>query len=171
LAKLSTPFFNRMIDQKIFERIIPVAYQWAQEQEEFVLKHGAPLSSSQIADAQRCGVVDCPRVRVLVVDRIPLPDDEELAGVTQRAQIITSASRTVTVGHGIMIRADSWQNRELLLHALVHVAQCERSGGLRSFVEQYLSNRATCANFSVGPFEDEARGLARAICARDNVAN
>ena len=156
-----------MIDQEKFERLVPLAYLWAKAQVDFVLKHGAPLSPAQIADARRGGVRDPSRVRVLVVDRIPLPDDKELADAARRSQIITDASRGVTIGHGIIIRADSWQNRELLLHQLVHVAQCERSGGLESFVAEYLCNRRTCADFSVGSLEDEARGLAREICAAD----
>jgi hypothetical protein len=107
------------------------------------------------------------RVRVLVVDRIPLPDDEELAEAARHAQIITNASRGVAIGYGVIIRADSWQNRELLLHQLVHVAQCERSGSLESFVGEYLCDRRSCPDFSVGSLEDEARGLAREICAAD----
>lgn len=160
-----------MIDQKDFDRLAPLAYQWAKSQEAYVLKHGAPLARSQIADARRCGVQEPARVRVLVVDRIPLPDDEELADAARRAQIITDASRGIAIGHGIIIRADSWQNRELLLHQLVHVAQCERSGGLESFVGEYLGDRRASANFTVGSLEDEARGLAREICAANKVAN
>jgi len=156
-----------MIDQEKFDRLAPLACQWAKTQEAFILKHGAPLTPAQIADAQRVGVNDFSRVRVLVVDRIPLPEDEELAEAAQRAQIITSACRGVAIGHGVIIRADSWQNRELLLHQLVHIAQCERSGGIESFVVEYLCDRRTCRDFSVGSLEDEARGLAREICASD----
>jgi len=159
-----------MIDQDKFEHLPPLAYQWASTQEAFILKHGAPLGPRQIADAQRVGVQEPLRVRLLVVDRIPLPDNAELAEAARRAQVITAASRAVTVGYGIIIRADSWQDRELLLHALVHVAQCERSGGLESFVGEYLTERSTCANFSVGALEDEARGLARDICAAEAIA-
>ena len=156
-----------MIDQEKFERFVSLAYQWAKKQEAYILKHGAPLAPRQVVDARRAGVQDPARVRVLVVDRIPLPDDEELAEAARRAQIITDASRGVAIGHGIIIRADSWQNRELLLHQLVHVAQCERSGGLESFVAEYLGDRRSSPDFSVGSFEDEARGLAREICAAD----
>ena len=159
-----------MIDQEKFERLTLLACQWAKTQEAYVLKHGLPLSDRQTADARRAGVQDSSRVRVLVVDRIPLPEDEELADAARRAQIITDASRGVAIGHGIIIRADSWQNRELLLHQLVHVAQCERSGGLQSFVEAYLCDRRTCRDFSVGSLEDEARGLAREICAAEKLA-
>jgi hypothetical protein len=159
-----------MIDQEKFDRLAPLASQWAKMQEAFILKHGAPLTPAQLADAKRAGVQNSGRVRVLVVDRIPLPDDEELAEAAQRAQIITSACRGVAIGHGIIIRADSWQNRELLLHQLAHVAQCERSGGLESFVGEYLCDRRTCPDFSVGSLEDEARGLARKICSADKAA-
>jgi len=159
-----------MINQEKFERFASLAYQWAKTQEAFVLKHGSPLAPRQMADARRAGVQDPARVRVLVVDRIPLPDDGELAEAARRAQIITDASRGVAIGHGIIIRADSWQNRELLLHQLVHVAQCERSGGLESFVREYLCDRRTCADFSVGSLEEEARGLAREICAAEKAA-
>jgi hypothetical protein len=159
-----------MIDQEKFERFASLAYQWARRQETVVLQHGSPLTPRQITDARQAGVRDPARVRVLVVDRIPLPEDEELADAARRAQIITDASRGVAIGHGIIIRADSWQNRELLLHQLVHVAQCERSGGLESFVGEYLMDRRTAANFSVGSLEDEARGLAREICAADKGA-
>jgi hypothetical protein len=154
-----------MIDQEKFERLAPLAYQWAKTQEELILKHGVALAPGQIADAQRAGVQEPSRVRVLVVDRIPLPEDEELAEAARFAQIITDASRGVAIGYGIIIRADSWRDRELLLHQLVHVAQCERSGGLESFVGKYLSDRRASADFSVGSLEDEARGLARALCA------
>ena len=105
--------------------------------------------------------------KVLIVDRIPMPENEELAETARRRHIITDASRGVTIGHGIIIRADSWGDRELMLHQLVHVAQCERSGGLEAFVQQYLCDRQTCATFTVGSLEEEARGIAREICATD----
>ena len=76
----------------------------------------------------------------------------------------------MAIGHGIIVRADSWQNRELLLHQLVHVAQCERSGGLESFVNEYLLDRRGSRDFSLGSLEDEARSLAREICTADKAA-
>jgi hypothetical protein len=160
-----------MIDQKTFDRLSPLACEWAKAQEAFILQQGVPLSGAQVADARRAGVQDPARVRVLVVDRIPLPETKELAEAARKAQIITDASRGVAIGHGIIIRADSWKNRELLLHQLVHVAQCERSGGLDSFVMEYLIDRRTSRDFSLGSLEDEARSLAREICAGRQTAN
>jgi hypothetical protein len=154
-----------VVDQKTFEQLLPLAHAWAQAQEEFVLASGAPLSARQMEDARQAGVQECARVRVLVVDRIPLPDHAELAEAARRTGIITHDTRCVGFGHAVIIRADSWGERELLVHNLVHIAQCERSGGLEQWVGQYLGNRQTCANFTIGSLEEEARTRAREICA------
>jgi hypothetical protein len=147
-----------------------LASEWAKAQETFILQQGVPLSAAQTADARRAGVQNPGRIRILVVDRVPLPESKELAEAARKAQIITDASRGMAIGHGIIIRADSWKNRELLLHQLVHVAQCERSGGLDSFVTEYLLDRRTSRDFSLGPLEDEARTLAQEICAGHQTA-
>ena len=153
------------IDQTTYEQLLPIAHEWAKVQEAFILAHGSPLTEEQTADAHRVGVRDSSRIRVLVVDRIPLPDNVALADAARRAQIITSASTGVAIGHAIMIRADRWGDRELLLHNLVHVAQCERVGGLQQWVHDYLCDRRSSPIFTCGVFEEEARNLAREICA------
>src|SRR4051812_37756376 len=159
-----------MIEQKEFERLAPLACEWAKRQEAYILQHGVPLNPNQTADARPAGVRNPGRIRVLVVDRIPLPDDPELAAAARHAQIITDSSRGVAIGHGIIIRADSWRNRELLLHQLAHVAQCERSGTVEKFVGEYLLDRRSSRNFSLGSLEDEARSLARDLCAEGALA-
>jgi hypothetical protein len=154
-----------MIDQETFDSLLPRAYEWAKAQEEFVLARGASLALRDVGDAIHVGVQDPARVRVLVVDRIPLPEDPQLAEASRRAQILTDACRGVAIGYAVIIRADAWGDRELLLHQLVHVAQCERCGGLKAWVEKYLGDRRGSAQFTIGPLEQEARGLAREICA------
>jgi hypothetical protein len=154
-----------MIDQETFERLLPIAYQWAKEQEEFVLAHGTPLSAQHLADARLAGVRDCERIRVLIVDRIPLPESGDLAEATRRSGILTEDARCVGFGHAILIRPDGWGDRELLLHNFVHIAQCERSGGLERWIREYLVNRQTSAAFTLGSLEEEARRIAREICA------
>jgi hypothetical protein len=154
-----------MIDQETFQSLVPLAYQWAQAQEQFILTHGISLNPQHMADARLAGVQDCERIRILIVDRMPLPEGGELAEAARHARIITEDSRCVGFGHAILIRADAWGDRELLLHNLVHVAQCERSGGLEPWIGEYLSDRQNCATFTIGSFEDEARRIAREICA------
>jgi hypothetical protein len=154
-----------MVDQEKFAYLLPLALAWAKAQEEMILQRGVPLGPAFSADARRVGVQDCARVRVLIVERMILPENAELAEAAQRGHIITEASRGVAIGYGIIIRADSWGDREVMLHQLAHVAQCERSGGLEAFLREYLGQRQTCATFSIGKFEEEARGMAREICA------
>jgi hypothetical protein len=156
-----------MTDEQTFEHLLFLAYQWCKATEEFVLAHGVPLSARQLGDARLAGVKDCGRIRVLVVDRIPLPDNPDLAAATRRAQIITEDTPCVGFGHALVIRADAWSDRELLVHNMVHIAQCERSGGLEPWVYRYLGNRQSCAQFSIGSLEEEARTTAREICSAD----
>jgi len=159
----------QLVDQETFERLLPLACQWARTQEELILTQGHPLSAGQTADAFEAGVKNCERIRLLIVDRIPIPDDPELAEISIRTQILTPASRAWGIGYGIMVRADSWGDRELLFHNLVHVAQCERVGGVERWVGQYLAERLTCGVFTLGRFEHEARTLAGQICAANAV--
>ena len=159
-----------MVDQEKFEYLLPLAYQWAKTQEEFVLAHGNPLSARHSRDADLAGVQDRAPVKVLVVDRIPLPEDQELAEAARRIGIITEDTRCMGFGHALIVRGDAWNDRELILHNLVHIAQCERSGGLEQWVRDYLGDRTNCPNFTVGSLEEEARRIAREICAAETAA-
>ena len=153
-----------VVNQETFEYLLPLAYQWAKAQEEFVLARGNPLGPRHVQDANLAGVQDCARVRVLVVDRIPLPENPELAEASKRIGIITEDTRCVGFGHALIIRVDAWNDRELILHNLVHIAQSERCGGLEQWVRQYLVDRTNCPNFTIGSLEEKARRIAREIC-------
>ena len=152
------------VDQETFEYLLPRAYQWAKTQEDFVLARGNPLSARHTRDAELAGVQDRAAVRVLVVDRTPLPEDLELAEAAKRLGILTEDTRCMGFGHALIIRVDAWNDRELILHNLIHIAQCERSGGLEQWVRQYLCDRANCPNFTTGSLEEEARRIAHEIC-------
>jgi len=153
------------VDQQAFEKLLPIAIQWGKAQEAFVLRHGSALSARHIADAKLAGVQDPGRVRVLVVDRIPLPDDPNLAEASQRVGIVTEDTRCMGFGHALIIRVNAWHDRETILHNFVHIAQCERAGGLEQWCRQYLADRTNCPRFTVGELEAEARRFARQICA------
>ena len=158
------------VDQETFQHLLPLAYEWARAQEEFVLAHGNPLGMSHAWDAHLAGVQDFARIRVLVVDRFQLPENPELAEAARRIGIITDGTRCMGFGHALIIRVDAWNDRELVLHNLVHIAQCERSGGLAQWVRQYLGDRARCPDFTLGSVEEEARRTAREICSAHAVA-
>jgi hypothetical protein len=159
-----------VIDQEKFEYLLQLAYQWAKQQEQFVLERGNPLSPRHMADAILAGVKEPGRVRVLVVDRIALPDNRQLAEASKRIGIVTEDTQCMGFGYALVIRVDAWNDRELILHNLVHIAQCERTGGLEQWCRQYLGDRTTCPKFTVGSLEEEARRFARDICTADAAA-
>ncbi len=156
-----------MLDQETFQRLLPDACEWVKAQEEFILANGVPLTERQTADAYRAGVKNCSRIRILVVDRVPLPTNPELAEAARSTQIISDKSQAVAIGYGIIMRADRWGDRELLVHNLVHVAQHERSGGLEQWVRDYLGDRRDSAKFTSGSLEKEANDVARKICVTE----
>ena len=158
------------IDPNTLEQLLPVAYQWAHAQEQFVLKHGSPLGRRHLDDATLAGIKHPERIRVLVVDRIPPPDNPALAEASKRVGILTEDTRCMGFGYALIICVDAWNDRELVLHNLVHIAQCERSGGLEQWCREYLDDRAKCPRFTVGALEAEARKFAREVCARDAAA-
>lgn len=158
-----------MSEQPDAERLIELAATWAAEQEERIVTHGVALDSRYAEDAAQVGVKDFSRVRVLIVEKVDLPDDAELAEASRRHQIITETSRAIAIGYGIIIRGDCWTDRELMIHQLVHVAQRERCANTVEYIGQYLHDRESCRWFTIGSFEDEARETARQIC-RENVA-
>ena len=154
-----------MIDPETFEHLLPLAYEWAKALEELVLSRGAQLGPRHAVDAQLARIKDISRVRVLVVDRIPPPENRELALAARRLGIISEDTRCMGFGYALVVRADAWNDRELILHNLFHIAQCERVGGLEPWVRRYLNDRTSCADFTIGSLEEEARGLAREICS------
>ena len=72
-----------------FVYVLPLASEWAEAKEKVVLKHGDPLSISQIEDAKRVGVIHPERVRIFKVPQIPFPKHPVLKSATEATQLIT----------------------------------------------------------------------------------
>jgi hypothetical protein len=63
---------NSTITPAKFDALLPLACQWAAEQEERILTTGEPLSAPQMADAHLVGVAHADRVRLLPCRRFCL---------------------------------------------------------------------------------------------------
>jgi hypothetical protein len=138
-----------------FDRLLPLAAQWAAEQEAQILREGVPLSAEELEDAQRLGVSAAARVRLLRVSVIARPELPALREACVALDFLTAETRGLTLGHGILIRADCWRERGLVAHELVHTAQYERLGGIEAFLRQYLMECLT-VGYSQSPLEREA---------------
>jgi len=108
------------------ENLLPLAVQWAAEQERRVLCEGVRLSPTELADAKKIGVQNPERVRLLRVERIPVPAHPMLRAAAASINFLTAAPRGLALDYGIFVRADHWRDRELIAHELVHT---KRSAG------------------------------------------
>jgi hypothetical protein len=138
-----------------FERLLPLAAEWAHEQEQRILREGVPLSKQEITDAKAVGVQEPERVRLLQVDRIPTPRHPLLKVVAVAIRFLSPPPRGLTLHHGIFVRSDCWRDRSLVAHELVHTAQYERLGGILPFLRKYLFE-CLSIGYSNSPLEREA---------------
>lgn len=144
---------NLLLEQ--FPALLPLATQWAEEQEAFILENGRPLSEQGLQDARTVGVARPEKVRLLKVPSIPIPDHPLLIRAGQATGLISPHSAGLTVGYGIFIREDCWDSRRLVAHECVHTSQYERYGSIEAFLTEYLS-QCIELGYLDAPLEQEA---------------
>jgi hypothetical protein len=150
------------IDQ--LEELLPLAAQWAAEQERRVLCEGVRLSEIELADARAIGMGDPERVRLLRVDAVPVPAHPMLRAAAASINFLTAAPRGLALDYGIFVRADHWRDPALIAHELVHTAQFQRLGGILPFLQTYIFQCAT-VGYPNAPLELEAVATAARICS------
>jgi hypothetical protein len=153
-----------IITPQEFEKILPLACDWAEEQECLILASGVTLTESQLADARLVGVTQPERVRLLCVNKIPSPTHPMLAAATNETSLISPETRGMTLRYGIFVRADCWGQRHLVMHELVHTMQYERLGGFKGFLRPYLLECLTPPGYPNGQMEKEAINTAARLC-------
>jgi hypothetical protein len=144
------------------ETLLPLAVEWATEQQNRILEEGVPLSLREFSDALKVGVKDPEQVRLLQVETIPSPTHPILKAAYQMGNLAPSTPRGLALHYGIFVRADQWRQRALILHELVHTAQYERLGGIEPFLRQYLTECAT-VGYHKSAMESEAGTLAARV--------
>ena len=152
-----------MITPEQFQALLPIACAWAQEQESIILRDGVSLTASQMSDAKRIGIIYPDRVKLRVVDVIPLPTHPALRVAAEEIGLISPLTAGLTLRYGIFIQSDSWGEKRLAVHELAHVAQYERFGGFRPFLEQYLQECIT-VGYPSAPLEQEAIRIENDLC-------
>jgi hypothetical protein len=154
-----------VITPEQFNLLLPLACAWAEEQESIILRGGVALTTNQLADARRIGITHPDRVRLRVVEEIPLPTHPGLRMAAEMTGLISPMTIGLTLRYGIFIRSDSWGERRLVVHELVHTLQYERLGGFMPFLQQYLHECITIG-YPAAPMEQEAKKIEREMCAQ-----
>jgi hypothetical protein len=121
------------------------------------------LDKALIDDARAAGVSHPARVRVLKVDAIPIPAHPMLRAACDSTKAITPSTTALSARYGILVRADHWGKRALVVHELVHTSQYEKLGGIEPFLRQYLQECLT-VGYPQGAMEQEAIMTAAKIC-------
>jgi hypothetical protein len=127
------------------------------------LENGVPLTDVQLADAKLVGVAKPERVRLLLVEQIPLPEHPGLEEMKEAMRLTTPELPGLAVRYGIFLRADHWGQRRFVVHELAHTAQYERLDGVRAFLECYLY-QCLAIGFTSAPMEQEAIAITKRIC-------
>jgi len=137
-------------------RIAPRVIQWAQVQAGRALAAGAPLTPAQMGLARRVGVKAPERVRIVVVDEIPLPDEPALKAASAQVGLSQSSAAGLTLGHAVIVRRGFEADARLLSHEFRHVAQYEAKGGIPAFLGEHLRHLVRFG-YDDSPFERDAR--------------
>ena len=149
---------------KRFESLLPLVANWVEEQEKHILSNGIPLSTDQQIDAWQIGVSDIARVRLMKVDRIPLPRNPMLKAAAKMTGLVSPHTAGISFRYGIYIRSDQWDRRNLVVHELTHTMQYERFGSIKLFLQQYLHECLT-QGYPEGELEQEAIRMEREMCS------
>ena len=154
---------DRQVTLDQLEQLLPLAAEWAADQERRVLCEGVPLSAIEMADAKAIGVRNPERVRLLRVESVPVPAHPMLRAAAASMNFLTSAPSGLALNYGIFLRADHWRDRALIAHELAHTAQYQRLGGILPFLQTYIYQCAT-VGYRNSPLEMEALATAARIC-------
>lgn len=151
-----------MITPETVEQYFPKAVQWATEMEKAILESGQRLLPQNRKDAEAISIRRVGDVRIVVLDRIPLPNDPGLQQLALGTGLITDGTAGMTFGHGVVLKNGSY-DRRLIAHELGHVMQYERFGGIESFLKEYIKEVAFPPGYPNGPLEREADLLAELV--------
>jgi len=143
--------------------LLPIAVAWVEKQEALLLERGLPLSDVQMGDAHRVGVREPWRIRLVRVDALPQPENEDIMFLARHMGFFSPRSVAMTLGYASCLLPQAWEDRAVLVHEFVHVAQHERMGGIRPFLNIYLRECIDPGN-PFGGLEQEAILVSKDIC-------
>ena len=136
------------------------AIEWALAQESSALRVGTPLPAKLQAIAKGNGVKLPQNIRLVVVDEIPLPKEQPLAGAAAQLGLASSWAAGLTLGYAVIVAKGYEADARILSHELRHVAQYEACGGIPGFLRVHLADMLE-RGYQDSPFELDARAHER----------
>jgi len=140
--------------------MLPRVVAWAEKLSSEGRAAGTALTPAQLEIARGSGVRDPASIRLVVVDRIPLPDEPALKAAALQVGLSPASAAGMTIGYAVVVRRGYETSTRLLSHEFRHVAQYEASGGIRPFLAVHLADLAAFG-YEDSPFEVDARAHER----------
>jgi len=136
-------------------RLLPEAIAWVEAQAARVANSGRPLDDSEVELARRVGVAHPERVRVALVDSLPMPEDPALRATAVQTGLLGRGMVGLTLGYSVFI-CRGHETKRLLSHELRHIHQYERAGSIANFLPGYLQQIVEFG-YAGAPLEQDAR--------------
>ena len=154
-----------VITPEIVSRVFPHLVSWVTQMEKDILQVGLPLHPVNRTDAEAIGIGQIDVVRIVVLDKLPLPTHSELRLLAVQTGLITPKTVGMTFGHGIALKHGGY-TRWVVAHELTHVLQYERLQGIEPFLKEYVKEISHPAAYGSGPSEIEASRTADSVLGR-----
>lgn len=135
--------------------LLPEAIAWAEVRAEETAASGVALDDSGVALARVVGVIHPERIRVSLVESLPLPDNPNLREAALQTGLLGPGMVGLTLGYSVMICEGHLTGR-LMSHEFRHVHQYEQYGSIAEFLPVYLYQIVEYG-YSECPFEKDAR--------------
>lgn len=134
---------------------MPTAIAWAYFQSEHVALVGQPMPPLLVKVAQRVGVRQPERIRVKLVDQLPMPEEPLLKQAAIQTGLLGPQMVGLTLGHSIFV-VHGHDTIRLISHECRHVFQYEVLGSIEEFLPVYLKQIAS-NGYEYAPLEIDAR--------------
>jgi hypothetical protein len=134
----------------------PRVIDWAEKLAAKSLRNGTALDARLLEIARKSGVRDPHRIRMVVVDEIPLPEEPSLKVAAGSVGLAQSSAAGMTLGYAVLVHRGYQADVRLLSHEFRHVAQYEAAGGIRAFLLVHLPQLVQYG-YEDSPYEVDAR--------------
>jgi hypothetical protein len=141
--------------QSLLPRLLPGAIAWAEAQSQRAAAAGRSLDDAGLALARSVGVRRPERIRMLLVDRLPFPEEPILRQAAMQTGLLGFGMVGLTLGYSIFL-VEGHETPRLLSHECRHVHQYEALGSIPAFLSVYL-DQIVRFGYDDAPLERDAR--------------
>jgi len=136
--------------------LAPRAVAWAEKLAAGASRSGTSIAPELAAIARKAGVRSPEKVRIVVVDEIPLPEEPALKAAALEVGLSGSDAAGMTLGYAVFLRRGYEHDLRVMSHEFRHVAQYEACGGIAGFLAVHLAD-LVAFGYEDSPFEVDAR--------------